>query len=119
MADLDYFGLKEFEDFFSANTRQALNRGGTTYSDNFIKRLRVLVWRSSETNRINQPPLINSNLAGDEANKCYFDAVVEVEKLKKDFEIVSTGKFFMLSGVIGTNQLRISSLESSTLEEFP
>ena len=36
--DLDYFGHKNFEYFFSKKIRQALNRGGANYSKNFIKR---------------------------------------------------------------------------------
>ena len=42
---------------------------------------------------INQPLIINTNITLDEANECYFEALVEVEKLKKKFEIESPGNF--------------------------
>ena len=47
LADLAYFGHKDFEYFCSANIRQALNRGDANYSDMFIKHLQGLVWRAS------------------------------------------------------------------------
>ena len=93
LAELDYFGHKDFEDFCSVNIRQALNRGGANYSDNFIKHLQGLIWRASEINHLNQPLLIGTNLTRDEAGEWYFEAVVEVEKLKKEFKIASPGNF--------------------------
>ena len=65
---------------------------------------------------INQPLIINTNITLDEANECYFEALVEVEKLKKEFNIYPPGKFFTLRGVNGTKKSRISSLQSLTLE---
>ena len=53
LADLDDFGHKEFEYFCSAKIRQDLYRGGTNYSDKFIKHLQGLVLRASEIKRIN------------------------------------------------------------------
>ena len=44
-------------------------------------------------NRLNQILLIGTNLIWDEANNWYFEALVELEKLKKDINIESTGKF--------------------------
>ena len=66
--------------------------------------------------RLNQPLIINTKLTKDEADDWYFGEVVEVEKLKKELYIESPGIFFMLSGVSGTQKLRISSLKSSTIE---
>ena len=94
LAELAYFGHKEFEYFYSANIRQALNRGGANYIDKVIKRFHGLVWRESEIKRLNQLLLINTTITKDEANECYFEAVVEVYKLNKDFEIFCTVKFF-------------------------
>ena len=42
---------------------------------------------------LNQPLLIDTKLKRDEANDWYFKAVVEVEKLKKEFDIASPGNF--------------------------
>ena len=70
-----------------------MNCGGTNYSDNVIKRFQKLVWISLEMNRLNQILLIGTNLIWDEANNWYFEALVELEKLKKDINIESTGKF--------------------------
>ena len=70
-----------------------MNCGGTNYSDNVIKRFQKLVWISLEMNRPNQILLIGTNLIWDEANNWYFEALVELEKLKKDINIESTGKF--------------------------
>ena len=47
LADLDYFGHKDLEDFCSTKIRQALNPGGPKYSKKVIKRLQGLVWRAS------------------------------------------------------------------------
>ena len=44
-------------------------------------------------NPLNQPPLINANLTRDDSDECYFKAVVELSKLKKEFNIVSPGNF--------------------------
>ena len=44
--ELLYFGHKDFEDFFSAKIRQALNHDGANYRNMFIKCLQELVWRS-------------------------------------------------------------------------
>jgi len=93
MADLAYFGHKDFEDYCHAKARQALNRGGANYSDKVIKRLQGLVWRASEMKRLNQPLLIDINLTRDETDEWYFEAVVEVAKLKKEFEITTPEKF--------------------------
>ena len=43
--------------------------------------------------RLNQPLLIDTNITRDETDEWYFEAVVEVEKLKKEFDIESPGKF--------------------------
>ena len=94
LAGLDYFGRKDFEIFCSTKIRQALNRGGANYIDKVIKRFHGLVWRESEIKRLNQLLLINTTITKDEANECYFEAVVEVYKLNKDFEIFCTVKFF-------------------------
>ena len=93
LADYAYFGHKDFEYFCSAKIRQALNRGGANYSNKFIKRLQGLVWRALEMKRLNQTLLINTNLTRDEAEEWYFEMLVEVEKLKKEFDIESPGKF--------------------------
>ena len=93
LTDLAYFGHKDFEYFCSAKIIQALNRGDAKYSDNVIKDLQGLVWRASDMKRLNQTLLINTNLTRDEAYECYYEDVFEVEKLKKEFKIVSTGKF--------------------------
>ena len=93
LAELAYFGHKDFEYFCSAKIIQALNRGGAKYSDTVIKHLRGLVWRASEMKRLNQTLLINTNLTRDEADECYPEAVIELEKLKKKFKIASTGNF--------------------------
>ena len=93
LADLDYFVHKNFEDFCSASIRQDLNCGGANYSNKVIKRLQGLVWRESDIKRLNQTLLIETNLTRDEANEWYFETVVEVEKLKKEFDIASPGNF--------------------------
>ena len=92
-ADSEYFGHKDFEDFWSAKIRQVFNHSGAIYSYNVIKQLRGMVWRASEMNPLNQPPLINANLTRDDSDECYFKAVVELSKLKKEFNIVSPGNF--------------------------
>ena len=93
LADLDYFGHKDFEYLFSANIRQALNRFGANYSNKVIKRLQVLVWRASYMKRPNQPLLIKTNLSRDDVDEWYLEAIVELAKIKKEFNIASTGKF--------------------------
>ena len=93
LADLLYFCHKDFEDFCSTKIIQALICGGTNYSDNVIKHLQGLVWRASEMKRLNQTLLMNNNLTRDEADEWYSEAVVEVEKIKKEFKIASTGNF--------------------------
>ena len=92
MYDLAYFFHNYLKYFCSARIRKDFNRGGANYSDKFIKLLQGLVWRSSYTNRLNQTFLVNTNLARYEADEWYFEAEVEVEKLKKEFEIDSPGK---------------------------
>ena len=52
-----------------------------------------LVKRAPEIKILTHPLLINTNLTRDESNRWYFKAVVEVEKLKKDFEIESPENF--------------------------
>ena len=47
LANLDYFGHKDFEDFCSAKIIQALDHSGANYSYKFIKHLQVIVWRAS------------------------------------------------------------------------
>ena len=69
--------------------------------------------------RLDNPLLVNNNLIRDDASDWYFKAVVEVAKLNKEFGIEFPGVNIMLSGINGTNQLRISFLKSSTLEESP
>ena len=93
LADLSYFGHKDFEDFCSAKVIQALNHGVANYNNHVIKRLQGLVWRALEMKRLNQTLLINTNLTRDEAEEWYFEMLVEVEKLKKEFDIESPGKF--------------------------
>ena len=68
---------------------------------------------------LKQTLLVETNLTRDQTDKQYFDIVFEVEKIKKEFDIESPGKFVTLSDVSGKNQSRISSLKKSTLEEFP
>ena len=89
--DLAYFGHKYFEYFCSVNIRQYLNRGGANYSDKVIKILQGMVWRASDMNRLNHPLLVNTNLTRDESNEWYFEAVFEVAKLKKEFDIEYPG----------------------------
>ena len=115
LADLEYFGHKDFEYFCSSKIIQALNRGGSNYNAKVVKCLQGLVWKAPEMKGINQPLLISTNLTRDKANNCYFKAVFEMSKLKKEFEIVSPGNLFTLSGVSETNKSRIYSLKSSTL----
>ena len=43
--------------------------------------------------RLNQTVLINTNITIYEANEWYFEVIVEMEKLKKEFEIASPGMF--------------------------
>ena len=102
------FCHKDFEDFCSANIRQAFNSGGYKYSDKIIKILQVMVWRASDMKRLNHPILIDTNITRDDVDEWYFEAVVEVEKIKKEVDIESPGNFFTLSGVSQTKQSRIS-----------
>ena len=88
-----YFGHKDFEHFCLAKIIQALNRGVANYRDKVIKLLQELVWIVSDMKSLNQPLLINTNLTIDEAGEWYFEALVEVEKLNKEFNIVYPGKF--------------------------
>ena len=67
-------------------------------------------------NLLNQPLLIDANLTRDAADEWYFKAIFVVAKLNKYFKIVSPGKSFTLSGISGTKELRIFSLQSSILE---
>ena len=53
--------------------------------------MQVLLWRASEINLLNQTLLIDTNLIRDETNEWYFEAVVEVTKLKKEFNIAPPG----------------------------
>ena len=70
-----------------------MNCGGVNYINKVIKLSQGMVWRASEIKCLNQPLLINKNLTRDEADECYPEAVVELEKLKKKFKIASTGNF--------------------------
>ena len=101
--ELAYFGHKYFEYFCAAKIIQALNCSGANYSDKVIKILYGLFWGASCIKRLNQPLIIDTILARDEAYEWYFKAIVEVEKIKKEFGIASHGVFFTLSGISGTN----------------
>ena len=91
--DLVYFDHSDVEDFCSARIIKALNFGGANYSNTFIKRLQVLVWRASEMKRLDQTLVINVNVTWDKADEWYFKAKVEGTKLKKDFKTSSPEKF--------------------------
>ena len=117
--DLAYFGHKDFEDFCSTNIRQDLNCGGTNNRYKVIKHFQGMVWRASEIKRLKQPLLVDTNITRDEANEWYLEAVVEVGKLKKEFDIDSPGKFVYAEWCKWEKQLIIPSIQISTLEEFP
>ena len=97
LSELANFGHKDFEYFCSSKIRHALSHGGASYNDKVIKRLHGMVWRASKMKRLNQLLLINNNLTRYEANKWDFEALVEVEKLYKEFEIESPWIFLTLS----------------------
>ena len=69
--------------------------------------------------RLSQPLLISTNFTRYEADEWYFELVVVVEKLKKESNIASLGKFVYAEWCKWDKQLIISSIQISTLEESP
>ena len=70
-------------------------------------------------NCLNQPLLINTNIFRDEAYEWYFEALVEVDKLKKEFEIYFTGKYVYNEGRKGDKALNNFLSENFNLRGIP
>ena len=69
--------------------------------------------------RLSQPLLISTNFTRYEDDEWYFELVVVVEKLKKESNIASLGKFVYAEWCKWDKAVKNSSLQSSFLEEPP